>query len=80
MYPTSLETTHRLANLKAESYLKEAEALRLLRACPSEERQGWLRRQVCTSLCGLGRILVRAGQRLQRYEPRPAAVRSIQPF
>lgn len=80
MFPNSLETTHRLANLRAESCLAEAESLRLLRACRSEEQQGWLMRQACRSLCALGRILVRTGQRLQRYEGTPAPIRNVQAF
>ena len=55
-----------MMDMKVEETLREAETRRLLRQA-GIDRRGWLLRQGCWLLCGVGRLMVILGQRLQQY-------------
>ena len=56
-----------MMDMKVEETLREAETRRMLRQS-GIDRRGWLLRQGCWLLCGVGRLLVILGRRLQQYE------------
>jgi hypothetical protein len=62
-----------MGSLHRREAMRRAEAWRLLRQA-GLQRRGWLPRPGCWLLCQLGRLLVRAGRRLQEFgsSPQPA--------
>jgi hypothetical protein len=66
------EMAKQVAEEQRRDLLREAETYRLLRQAEIG-RPGWLSRQICWLLSGLGHVLVILGRRLERYEASPAA-------